>query len=285
MRCERVRAAARGRMPMSISLTRVHARYARAQRASLVDLTLAFAPGEQVAVIGPSGAGKTTLLATLACAIRPTEGIVSILGANPWQLSGAKLHKLRAQLFLAPQAPPLPPRQRVVNAVLAGRLPQWSTWQALASLVYPSDIPAARDALARFHLEDKLFLRCDRLSGGERQRVALARLMTSSARLMLLDEPVSALDPALARDALGVLQAEATARNATLIVSLHAVDLAMGLFDRIVGLKDGQVQFDLPRAKVTDAILADLYGAELASSFQSGALEQSVAQPKLARCM
>ncbi len=269
---------------MSISLAGVYARYARSQRTSLADISLSFVPGEQVAVIGPSGAGKTTLLATLACAIRPSEGIMNIFGTDPWRLPGADLHTLRASLFLAPQSPPLPPRQRVVNAVLAGRLPQWSTWQALRSLVYPIDIPAAHEALARFHLEDKLFLRCDRLSGGERQRVGLARLITSSARLLLLDEPVSALDPALAREALGVLQTEATARNATLVVSLHAVDLAMGLFDRIIGLKEGRVQFDLPRRKITDALLTDLYGAELASSYQSGPGEDPFAQPKLVRC-
>ncbi len=269
---------------MSISLAGIHARYPRAQRAALDNVSLSFAPGEQVAVIGPSGAGKSTLLATLACASRPSNGKLSIFGTDPWAIPRADLHKLRASLFLAPQTPPLPPRQRVVNAVLAGRLPQWTLWQALRSLVYPIDIPVAREALARFHLDDKLFLRCDRLSGGERQRVALARLITSSAKLLLLDEPVSALDPALARDALGVLKAEATARSGTLVVSLHAVDLAMGLFERIIGLKDGRVQFDLPRSEITDALLTDLYGAELASSYQSESSEDSVVEPKLVRC-
>lgn len=265
------------------SLTKVTVTYADG-RAALTGVSLALAPGEQVAIIGPSGAGKTTLLTTLAGALRPTIGKVDLFGRDPWSLSGGALHALRGDLFLAPQAPPLAPRQRVVNAVLAGRLPQWTTWEALRSLVHPRDVIAARDALAQFRLEDKLFLRCDRLSGGERQRVGLARLLVSRARLFLLDEPVSALDPALAGAALEVLQQVARARAATLVVSLHAVDLALARFPRLIGLRDGRVIFDLPRAIVTDALLAQLYGTELGMSFQAPPTEDD-ARRKLTRCL
>jgi phosphonate transport system ATP-binding protein len=237
--------------------------------AALDDITLAFAPGEQVAIIGPSGAGKTTLLHALACALPLNAGKLSVLGVDPWQLDNGALHRLRRRLFLAPQSPPLPPRQRVVHAVLAGRLPEWTPWQALRSLVYPADIEAARNALARFRLEEKLFLRCDRLSGGERQRVGLARLLTSRAELFLLDEPVSALDPALAQGALETLQGEARVRQATMIVSLHAVDLALARFPRIVGVRAGRVLFDLPRPQVNERLLIELYGTELCNSFQA----------------
>jgi len=250
---------------------------------ALNDITLTLAPGEQVAVIGPSGAGKSTLLATLACALRPAAGSVRVLGIDPWKLTTAELHDLRRRLFLAPQLPPLPPRQRVVHAVLAGRLPQWSTWQALRSLIYPGDAEIARAALARFRLEDKLYLRCDKLSGGERQRVALARLLASDAELLLLDEPVSSLDPALALNALEVLQGEAKARNATLVVSLHAVDLALARFPRMIGVKAGQVVFDLPQSEVSDERLSDLYGSELNASVQ-GLPEEPAAVLKLSRC-
>jgi len=250
------------------SLSGVRVAYATGA-AALVDVSLKLAPGEQVAVIGPSGAGKTTLLATLACAMRPVAGSVRVLGSDPWAQSAAALHALRRRLFLAPQQPPLPPRQRVVHAVLAGCLPQWSTWRALRSLIYPLDAEIARDALARFGLEDKLFLRCDKLSGGERQRVALARLIASNAELLLLDEPVSSLDPALAHSALEVLQVEASKRGATLVVSLHAVDLALARFGRIIGVRAGGVVFDLPRERVSDELLSDLYGTELNASLRA----------------
>ena len=109
--------------------------------------------------------------------------------------AAAPCSALRARLFLAPQVPPLPPRQRVVTAVLAGRLPAWALAASLRSLIYPSDIAGAHAALARFDLADKLFDRVDRLSGGERQRVGLARALPSPAALWLIDEPLSSLDP------------------------------------------------------------------------------------------
>ncbi len=226
---------------------------------ALRNITLHVAPGEQLALIGPSGAGKTTLLATLACSHRPLSGIFEAFGAEPWALAEGERHRLRARLFLAPQTPPLPPRQRVVTAVLAARLPQWSLWQALVSLVKPRDPVAAYRALARFNLGEKLYTRVDRLSGGERQRCGLARLLLSNAQALLVDEPLSALDPALSQLTLTTLQQEAAARNAALVCSLHQVDLALAHFNRIVALKDGRLVFDLPRAQVTQTMIDALY--------------------------
>ena len=154
---------------------------------ALKDLTLSIQQGEQIALIGPSGAGKTTLLHTLACALQPSAGGFSVFGTDPWVLKNRARHALRSRLFLAPQTPPMPPRQRVVTAVLAGCLPHWSRWQALASLIQPRDARAAFDALARFNLQDKLYARVDRLSGGERQRCGMARLLVSQAQLFLVD--------------------------------------------------------------------------------------------------
>jgi phosphonate transport system ATP-binding protein len=122
------------------------------------------AAGEQVAVIGPSGAGKTTLLQVLACACRPPPAVCSWT-AGPLGAAAARPAALRGRLFLAPQVPPLPPRQRVVTAVLAGRLPALGLLASLRSLFYPTDIPAAHAALAKFDLADKLFDRVDRLCG------------------------------------------------------------------------------------------------------------------------
>lgn len=230
--------------------------------AALHAIDLVVNQGEQLAIIGPSGAGKTTLLNTLACAHRPASGRFDLFGANPWALSDSARHRLRARLFLAPQTPPLPPRQRVVNTVLAARLPHWSLWQAFASLITPSDPDAAFDALSRFGLGDKLYARVDRLSGGERQRCGLARLLLSSAQVFLVDEPLSALDPTLSQMTLAALQQEAAARNATLVCSLHQVDIARASFERIVGLRDGAVVFDAAREHVSDAMIAALYQNE-----------------------
>ena len=247
---------------MKLQLQGVAARHpaARAGTApALRPLDLQVDAGEQVAVIGASGAGKTTLLQLLACALPPAAGVVRLGDQAPWQLTTRQLQRLRGRLFLAPQVPPLPPRQRVVTAVLAGRLPAMSLLASLRSLFYPSDIPAAHAALARFDLDDKLFERVDRLSGGERQRVGLARALLAPAGLWLVDEPLSSLDPTRAGQALATLTDVARERGITLVVTLHQVEVALAHFPRIVGLRDGQLFFDLPTAQVTRARLEQLY--------------------------
>ncbi len=246
---------------MQIALDGLAARHPAAPPAAapaLKPLSLAIARGEQVAVIGPSGAGKTTLLHALACALKPSQGRLTLDGTDPWSLPVRELQRLRGRLFLAPQAPPLPPRQRVITAVLAARLPAQSLWASLRSLVYPTDIRGAHAALAQFDLGDKLWERVDRLSGGERQRVGLTRALLAPASLWLVDEPLSALDPARARQAIDTLTAAARSRDVTLIASLHQVDVATR-FPRVLGLRDGALAFDLPGAQVTRERLAQLY--------------------------
>lgn len=222
-------------------------------------LDLALAPGEQLALIGPSGAGKSSLLHLLATAQRPAGGRVTVLGQDVAALRGASLRALRARIGLVQQVAPLPPRQRVVTAVLAGRLGQWSLLRALRSLLLPVDIDGARAALARLDVADKLFARCQQLSGGQWQRVGLARVLYQQPDLLLVDEPVSAMDPVLADHTLRVLCDDARARGATLVTSLHTVELALAHFPRLVGLRDGRILFDKPREAVTPADLAALY--------------------------
>ena len=230
---------------------------------ALKRLDLTVAQGEQVAIIGPSGAGKTTLLQVMACALKPTQGQLLLDQRDPWSLRRTELQHLRGQLFLAPQVPPLPPRQRVITAVLAGLLPGMRLWASLSSLLYPRHMDLAEAALARFDLADKLFDRVDRLSGGERQRVGLARLVVANAKLLLVDEPLSALDPERARQACESLTTVAREQHATLVATLHHVEMALAHFGRIVGLRDGEVVFDLPAAQVTPAHLTDLYARHL----------------------
>lgn len=247
---------------MRLELREVAARHPMARDGAapaLQGLSLNVAAGEQLAVIGPSGAGKTTLLQVLACAMPPVQGAFTLDGQAPWALPRTELQRLRGRLFLAPQVPPLPPRQRVVTAVLAGRLPAMGLWASLRSLFYPHDIPAAHEALDHFDLAEKLFDRVDRLSGGERQRVGLARALVAPARLWLIDEPLSALDPTRAAQALDTLVRQARERGVTLVATLHQVDAALAHFPRIIGLRDGVLAFDLPTAQVGPERLARLY--------------------------
>ncbi len=260
-----VAAAAPEACGLSLRLERVSVRHPGAQarpHPALDEVDLWIAAGEHVAVVGPSGAGKTTLLQVASAALRANRGQVLLDGTEPWMLASRRRRQLRGQLFLAPQVPPLPPRQRVVTAVLAGRLPAMSLASSLRSLLYPLDIGAAHEALAPFDLADRLFDRVDRLSGGERQRVSMARALLSPARLWLLDEPLAALDPVWADRALRILRQQATQRGVTLFVSLHQVDMALEHFPRLVGLRDGAIRFDSPVAQVSPEQLRALYAHE-----------------------
>ncbi len=246
---------------MTLRLSGVDHVHASGQ-AALRGITLSIAQGERVALIGPSGAGKTTLLRVLATALRPSGGTLEVLGCDPWYLTGTARQRLRARIGLIHQAPPLPPRQRVVTAVLAGRLGRQSLARNLASLIYPLDRQGAHDALARLDLSDKLYQRCDQLSGGQLQRVGIARVLYQAPELILADEPVSAMDPVLAGHTLGVLNREAQSRGTTLLASLHAVELALNHFPRVIGVRAGRILFDRPSGAVSPDELAALYANE-----------------------
>jgi phosphonate transport system ATP-binding protein len=233
---------------LSVALDGLEVRHPAASAeapAALHPLSLKIEAGEQVAVIGPSGAGKTTLLHAIACALRPSSGRLLLDAVDPWSLPVRLLQRLRGQ--------------RTVTALLAARLPVLSLWSSLRSLVYPSGAAQAHAALERFDLSDKLWTRVDRLSGGERQRVGLARALLAPAGLWLVDEPLSALDPTRSRMVIETLTGEARIRGVTLLATLHQVDVAIASFPRIIGLRNGELAFDLPSAEVTREHLLRLY--------------------------
>lgn len=246
---------------MIIRLSAASLRFANGQVA-LNGIDLNVERGERVAVIGPSGAGKTSLLHLLATATRPSSGQLELFGESPWALSGAARQRLRRRIGLIHQAPPLPPRQRVVTAVLAGKLGQWGLLKGLLNLLYPLDIAGVRATLARLDITDKLFQRCAELSGGQLQRVGVARVLYQAPQLILADEPVSAMDPVLAEHTLGVLCQHAAAHNVTLLASLHAVELALAHFPRVIGVRDGRIVFDLAAKAITPAQIDALYANE-----------------------
>ncbi len=224
---------------------------------ALLGIDLTIDPGERVAVLGPSGAGKSTLLAMIGAALPPTEGCVELFGQDVDELSARRLLALQRRIGTISQRLDLIEQVRVVHNVNAGRLGQWSTTRALASLCWPLSVDDVRKALGRVGMEWALFERTERLSGGERQRVAIARLLVQSPELVLADEPVSSLDPTRAAEILTLLSAPG--ERATLVVSLHQPELAVRHCTRALGLRDGRLVFDVPSARLDDHLLADLY--------------------------
>lgn len=226
---------------------------------ALAGIDLEVRAGERVALVGPSGAGKTTLLNLCIAAVAPTTGSVSVLGHDLAAASPAELRALRRRIGTVYQQLHLVGPLRVVHNVNAGRLGSWTTARALRSLVRPVEVTTARDALARVGIADKLYERTDSLSGGEQQRVALARVLVQQPELILADEPVASLDPARAEEVMNLLGTVLVDGTRTLMVSLHDFDLARRRCDRVVGLRDGGIAFDLPASEVTDDVGTTLY--------------------------
>jgi phosphonate transport system ATP-binding protein len=242
-----------------------HASKSFAGREVLAGLDFCIREGERIAIIGPSGAGKTTLLRLLAGVIAPDSGRVLALGKDTARLSAAQLSSLRREIGVLYQSDNLIPSLRVVHNVLIGRLGSWSVLRALISLFMPRELDRARAALREVEMEARLWDLPGALSGGEQQRIAIARLIVQAPRAMLADEPASSLDQRLGREVIARLSALADKRQATLVVSLHTLDLLGEHFDRILALSAGRIFWQGAVQDLTRGILRDLYGAEYSS--------------------
>jgi len=230
---------------------------------ALQSISLTISPLERVAIVGPSGAGKSTLIGTMNGTISATEGKVSVLGQTLTTLSGKRRRALQRQIGTVYQQHQLVDNLSVIHNVNAGHLGRWPFWKALWSLVWPQEVSGAIAALTRLGIADKAYARTDRLSGGQQQRVALARVLVQDPEVILADEPVASVDPARSHDIMRLLCE--VGQNKTLVVSLHDVSLAKAYCDRIIGLRQGRILFDLPSEAVSNEQLNPLYDLEASS--------------------
>src|SRR5262245_60487368 len=164
-------------------------------RLALDDASIAVAPGEVVAVLGPSGAGKTTLFRCLTRLAEPDAGRIEIGGKRFDHLRGRALAAARREIGVVFQQFNLVRRLSALDNVLAGRLAAAPLWRVALRTFAPADMTRAADALAAVGLADRMHQRADTLSGGQQQRVAIARALAQDSRVLLADEPVASLDP------------------------------------------------------------------------------------------
>ncbi len=238
-------------------LDNVEMRYPGQDRPALTVGALEVTAGERVALIGPSGGGKTTLLRLLNGTLLPTAGSVEILGQRLNGDTPAREHRRRTGMIF--QGFALVERATVMQNVLSGRLGYAHPWLSLFGKFSDEDRRLAMEAIAEVDLLDKAHERVDGLSGGQRQRVAIARVLAQAPDLILADEPVSQLDPALTLEIIGLLTKACRRRNATLIMAVHQPDLARAHMARILAVKDAGIVFDGPSEALTEEARSRIY--------------------------
>ncbi len=213
------------------------------------------AAGEVVAVMGPSGAGKSTLLGALAGFVTIDAGRIRLGDLTVAEGAGRRAHSLdpaRRGIALLGQDPRLFPHLSALENVAFGMRAQGAPRaQARAD---------AAAWLARVGLADAAFRRPAALSGGQQQRVALARALAARPRLVLLDEPLTSLDPETADGIREIVRGEL---ECTAIVVTHAAIDAVTLAHRLVILEDGGITHDGPVREVL-AHPRTAFGASLA---------------------
>lgn len=234
-------------------------------RRALDRIDLSLEPGRLTVIVGPNGAGKTTLLRNLAGLAEPAQGDVVLDGASLAKMRASE--RARAIAYL-PQggnvAWPLP----VASVVALGRLPHGETPDGLSD----AGREAVASALQSVGLRSFAHRPATALSGGERGRVLLARALATQGPVLLVDEPVAALDPRHQLVVLDVLKARARA-GATVVAIMHDLTLAARFADDIVLLHQGKIEaFGPPETVLTEARLAATFGIRAQVLGQAGSL-------------
>lgn len=216
--------------------------------------SFALRAGERLALLGPSGAGKSTLLKLMSGELAGERGRLLMQGQPLAQLSLPERARRRAVL---PQSHQLAFGLPVELVVSLGRWGRES----------PSDALHLASALAWAQATHLRGRRYDQLSGGEQARVQLARvlvqLIDTEAGLLLVDEPLAALDPGLQLELLDTLTCFAAERGHALVAVLHDLQQALGGFERLLLLRQGQLVADLPAGKAALPALGELFGLRL----------------------
>lgn len=235
--------------------------YADGTRA-LNNVSFTVADGEFLVVIGLSGSGKSTLLRCINRLIEPTSGDILLDGVNITQASPGELRRIRRDIGMIFQHFNLVKRSSVMRNVLTGRLGYVNPWLSMAGIFPKEEKERARQALRTVGILEKADNRADALSGGQQQRVGIARALMQEPKLLLADEPVSALDPATSHSVLNYVEQINKDRGVTVICSLHFLSLARTYATRIIALKDGNMMFDGSPRDIDEARFQEIYGED-----------------------
>jgi peptide/nickel transport system ATP-binding protein len=203
---------------------------------ALVEVNLEVAPGETLGVVGESGSGKSTLAKVIVGLLDPEAGVIEFNGQDLTRLGRRERRPLRREIQMVFQDPygSLNPRHRVSRILTEG------------PLVFGEDMSTAmaraRELLEHVGLDANSLLRFPhQFSGGQRQRISIARALTLQPRLLIADEPVSALDVSVQAQVLDLLRKLQRDYHLTMIFVTHDLRVASQMCDRIVVMREGRV--------------------------------------------
>jgi iron complex transport system ATP-binding protein len=229
--------------------------YGRA--AALEEASVAVAAGEFVAVVGPNGSGKTTLLRAMSRVLPPREGTVALEGRDLYALSA---RESALAIAVVPQETSIEFDFSCEEVVLMGRSPR----QGRFSSEGERDRAVVRESMERTGTWELRERAVTELSGGERQRVVLARAFAQEPRVLLLDEPTAHLDLGFQVQALRLARALRDERKVAVLATLHDLNLAASVADRMVVLSKGRVAAEGPPDRVlAEDVLRPVFGPEL----------------------
>ena len=219
----------------------------------LSGLNLDFEAGQFISLLGPNGAGKTTLLRTLSRHLDPLKGQIEIEGRPLSLMSAMELAMVMAVVLTDKVSPPL---FTVYEFVALGRYPHTDFLGRLGE----ADHQAVQHALCAVHADNLAARTFSDLSDGERQKALVARALAQQPRLLLLDEPTLHLDLKHRVEVMGILRNLCRSEGITVVASLHDVDVAAKVSDRVALVKSGAVvDWGIPEAVLKNNTVAGLY--------------------------
>jgi phosphonate transport system ATP-binding protein len=232
--------------------------------AALRGITLELRNDRFTAMIGASGAGKSTLLRIINGLIKPSSGevVISNGAAYGLDLTKAKSSQVlahRRNIGMVFQQFNLVKRSTALDNVLSGRLGYVSPWRSMFNSYTKQDKELAMSMLERVGMADYAWQRADTLSGGQQQRVGIARALAQQPKMILADEPISALDPKSSDQVMNLLRDIHERDGIAVIANLHFLDTVRDYADRVLALKAGQLVFDGAASDLTEIVTNEIY--------------------------
>lgn len=218
------------------------------------DIEISLKRGEILTLIGPNGAGKTTILKSIIRQLAPLGGVVYLDGRSMEEMS-AKEISTRMSVVLTERVKP--ELMSCEDVVATGRYPYTGTFGILSE----EDHKIVRESMALVHISELADRNFSRISDGQKQRVMLARAICQDPDIIILDEPTSFLDIKYKLEFLSILQNMSRTRNLSVIMSLHELDLAGRISDKVICIKGDKVdRFGTPEEIFTKGYIPCLYG-------------------------